>query len=443
MSFNFDRDMIETFPLTDLLTFIVDNRGKSAPTEEIGIPLIATNCIKNTELYPTYEKVRYVSKETYENWFRAHPKPGDIIFVNKGGPGNVVLVPDVVDFCIAQDMMAFRVDNKKVYNKYLFAVLRSPQIQSKIRNYHVGTMIPHFKKGDLNQLEIPVPIRSVQEYIGDIYFNLSYKIEVNNKINKTLEEMAQAIFKHWFVDFEFPNEEGEPYKSSGGEMIDSELGPIPKGWEVGIIGDYITKTKGGDWGKERPEGNYLAKVKCIRGADIDDLPSGRKGNVPTRYILEKNYVSKKLVNGNLIVEISGGSPTQSTGRIAYISEEIIKRNADPLICTNFCRAIVLEDPDLMFFVFNYWRYLYSGNVFFNYENGTTGIKNLDINSFLEGYLIIKPTKEVVRIYADIISDFDRMIQNNGISNEVLSSIRDTLLPKLMSGEIRVPIDNEE
>ncbi len=255
--------------------------------------------------------------------------------------------------------------------------------------------------------------------------------------------MAQSIFKHWFVDFEFPNEDGEPYKSSGGEMVDSELGPIPKGWEVGIIDDYIAKTKGGDWGKERPEGNYLTKVKCIRGADIDDLPSGRKGNAPTRYILEKNFNSKKLVKGNLIVEISGGSPTQSTGRIAYISEEIIKRNSDPLICTNFCRAIELEDPDLMFFVFNYWRYLYSGNLFFNYENGTTGIKNLDINSFIEGYLIVKPTKGVLRTYSSIVGNFDKMIQNNGISNEVLSAIRDTLLPKLMSGEIRVPIDNEQ
>ncbi len=130
MSFNLDLKNCEHVPLTELLISIVDNRGKSAPTAEKGIPLIATNCIKNDELYPVFEKVRYVSKETYDTWFRAHPKPGDIIFVNKGTPGRVCLVPNPVDFCIAQDMMAFRVNSEKVYNKYLFAVLRSSQFQS-------------------------------------------------------------------------------------------------------------------------------------------------------------------------------------------------------------------------------------------------------------------------------------------------------------------------
>lgn len=80
------------FPLSEVLSFIVDNRGKTVPTAETGIPLIATNCIKNNELYPVFDKVRYLSEDTYKNWFRAHPKPGDIIFVNKGTPGRVCLV---------------------------------------------------------------------------------------------------------------------------------------------------------------------------------------------------------------------------------------------------------------------------------------------------------------------------------------------------------------
>ena len=146
MNFSELMQYCEIIPLSELLDFIVDNRGKTVPTTDIGIPLIATNCIKNSELFPTYERVRYVSKDIYGSWFRAHPKPGDIIFVNKGKPGSVVMVPDPVDFCIAQDMMAFRVNKNKIYNKYLFAVLRSSVFQTQIMNYHVGTMIPHFKK---------------------------------------------------------------------------------------------------------------------------------------------------------------------------------------------------------------------------------------------------------------------------------------------------------
>ena len=120
--------------LTDLLELIIDNRGKTVPTVEKGIKLIATNCILNNKLFPVYEKVRYISQETYDTWFRAHPKPGDIIFVNKGTPGKVCMVPEPIDFCIAQDMMAFRADSNKIYNKYLFSVLRSKKIQNKISN---------------------------------------------------------------------------------------------------------------------------------------------------------------------------------------------------------------------------------------------------------------------------------------------------------------------
>lgn len=107
--------MTTSVPFGSLLSKIIDNRGKTCPTSEAGIPLIATNCIKNEHLYPVYEKVRYVSQEVYDSWFRGHPEPGDLIFVLKGTPGRVNWVNNPVDFCIAQDMVALRVDENKVY----------------------------------------------------------------------------------------------------------------------------------------------------------------------------------------------------------------------------------------------------------------------------------------------------------------------------------------
>jgi type I restriction enzyme S subunit len=112
------------------------------------------------------------------------------------------MVPDPVDFCIAQDMVAIRASEEKVYSKYLLAILRSNRVQKDIETLHVGTMIPHFKKGDFDRLLLPLPERRIQEFIGDCYYDFSAKIEQNRRMNETLEAMARAIFKSWFVDFD-------------------------------------------------------------------------------------------------------------------------------------------------------------------------------------------------------------------------------------------------
>lgn len=160
-------------PLPSVLLTVVDNRGKTVPTAPSGHKLIATNCVRNENLYPVYEKIRYLSEETYRTWFRAHPEPGDIIFVCKGTPGRVCLVPDPIDFCIAQDMVALRADPKIVYNKYLLAVLRSFQIQEQILSTSVGDVIPHFKKSFFDQIMIPIPNMDIQKSIGDFYYTIS------------------------------------------------------------------------------------------------------------------------------------------------------------------------------------------------------------------------------------------------------------------------------
>ena len=121
-------------PITDVLSFIVDNRGKTVPTAETGFPLIATNCVLNERLYPIYERIRYVSEETRKNWFRAQLQANDILFVNKGTPGRCCLVPNPVPFCVAQDMIGLRCDDQKVYYRYLLMALRSPEIHRTIEN---------------------------------------------------------------------------------------------------------------------------------------------------------------------------------------------------------------------------------------------------------------------------------------------------------------------
>ena len=207
-------------------------------------------------------------------------------------------------------------------------------------------------------------------------------------------------------------------------------------WRQGVFENLIDAVHSGDWGKDTPIGSYTQQVFCIRGADIPSFKCGERGKMPTRYIQVKNLATKKLCHGDIVVEISGGSPTQSTGRAAPIIQSLIERYDGDMVCTNFCKALTPK-PHSSLFVYYYWQYLYDKGVFFTYENGTTGIKNLDVAGILENERIIIPPTDMIEQFDDICSKIWDKIASNGLESEQLSSLRDSLLPKLMSGEIDV------
>src|SRR5690606_33330259 len=228
----------------------------------------------------------------------------------------------------------------------------------------------------IKSTEIDIPDLPTQKSIAKVLSDLDAKIELNNRINRELEAMAKTLYDYWFVQFDFPNADGKPYKSSGGKMVyNAELKrEIPEGWEVKTISKWIKKDKSGDWGKEEAEGNYQLEVSCIRGADLNGLNGNGELKAPTRFILEKNS-NKLLENHDLIVEISGGSPTQSTGRLAFITEETLERFTTPIICSNFCKALTLKDETYLFNFVYQWNRLYNNGVLFGWEGKTSGIKN--------------------------------------------------------------------
>lgn len=243
--------------------------------------------------------------------------------------------------------------------------------------------------------------------------------------NHNLEEQAQALYKSWFVDF-------EPFKDE--EFVESELGMIPKGWHVGTISELVSDTYNGDWGKEEPGDAFTKRVFCIRGADIPSIQVGDSGKMPTRYIQEKHFSLKYLKNDDIVIEISGGSPTQSTGRFCRITSDLIEHYDNSLICTNFCKAIRPYGGYSLFLSY-LWNDLYKKGVMFSYENGTTGIKNLDLNGLLVGEPVIVPDKQTINSFSSIVSTLSKQILFNGYENEKLAQQRDSLLPKLMSGEL--------
>ena len=268
-------------------------------------------------------------------------------------------------------------------------------------------------KSMIEQLEIELPTIEQQRKIAGVLDKIQEKIKLNQKINDNLQQQALALFKKWFVD-----------------------NPDAISWKDGTFSDLIEKTISGDWGKDSPSGNNTEMVYCIRGADIPEVRAGNKGKMPTRYILPKNYVAKQLVDGDIVIEISGGSPTQSTGRAAAVSDTLLARYDKGMVCTNFCKALKPRAGYSMY-VYYYWQYLYDRNIFFSYENGTTGIKNLDINGFIETEPIVIAPEDLVEKFDAVCQTVFSKIYANGMENEQLALVRDTILPKLMSGEIDV------
>jgi type I restriction enzyme S subunit len=296
---------------------------------------------------------------------------------------------------------------------------------------------PSIKPNVIGEIKVELPPLEEQETIANILSTLDEKIEVNNRINKALEEIAQAIFKHWFVDFEFPNEKGEPYKSSGGEMVESELGMIPKGWEVKPIEEILDFTISGEWGKENKDIKHTQKIFCIRGADFPDLENGNRADVPIRFIKEGSFKKRKLEDGDIILEISGGTKGRPTGRTIYIHEDMIMNYSNRLSFSNFCRLMRTNyalDSKILYY---YLQFLYNSGVMETYQVQSTGISNFQFNYFIANELIIVPNKKIQKAFADIVESF--LNKRNTYENHRLGQIRNTLLPKLMSGEIRVPI----
>ncbi|WP_234369076.1 restriction endonuclease subunit S [Brumimicrobium mesophilum] len=373
----------------------------------------------------------------------------DILFVRSNGNKDLVGRSLYIDkdikavysgFCIRARLTSSVVD--PLFCAYY---TRSDRFKSSISTSG-GTNIQNLNQGILANVKLPLFSSRSQKQIAKVLSDLDAKIEVNNKINKELEAMAKTLYDYWFVQFDFPFDfaqgipdvNGKPYKSSGGKMVYNEelKREVPAGWEVNSFSDWIKNDKSGDWGKETKQGNYVNKVSCIRGADLNGLNGNGEVKSPTRFILEKNN-HKLLEVGDFIIEISGGSPTQSTGRMAFIIEETLDRFENPLICSNFCKAVTLKDKNALYNFAYEWNRLYDAGVLFGWEGKTSGIKNLLFESFVTNHKVAIPDSKVMDLFYDYAKPIHAQIQTNLKENQKLAELRDWLLPMLMNGQVSV------
>lgn len=305
---------------------------------------------------------------------------------------------------------------KKITSNDFIYYLLKYKIREIKQNIH-GSVFDTITRNTFDVLTAKIPNIKEQKAIANILSTLDEKIETNNKINKKLEEMAQALFKHWFVDFEFPNENGEPYKSSGGEMVESELGEIPKGWKVDKLSS-IAEIIMGQSPKSDTYNTDKIGLPLLNGAT--DFQN--KNLSPSKYTSDPKKVGEK---GDFVfgVRATIGLVTELDDRYAIGRGSGIARAFD-----NMYKEFLYE---ILNIAFSNFQYTASGSVYLNVSKND-----------LEDYKLVIPDINILRRYHKITKSILNQKENLKRENAVLEKLRDTLLPKLMSGEIRVPLDDE-
>ena len=347
-----------------------------------GTPIVTVEHLGDTNF--THQNLPFVSEADTKRLSKYILIEGDIVFSRVGSiDRNVYVDKNHEGWMFSGRCIRVRADKNKVNPRYLSYYFKQNSFKKMMMNLAVGATMPSLNTKIMNSIELDLLPRENQDKIANILSAIDDKIQINNQINQELETIAKTLYDYWFVQFDFPDQNGKPYKSSGGKMVyHPELKrEIPEGWGMTTFSSWISDNKTGDWGKETSEGNYKLEVDCIRGADINGLSGNGKIDMPTRFILEKNK-NKLLTDFDIVIEISGGSPTQSTGRIVGISENVLNRFELPLICSNFCKAVSLNEQETFYNFVYEWKNLYDNGVLFSWEGETSGMKNLLFDTFV-------------------------------------------------------------
>ncbi len=390
---------------------IIDYRGKTPKKSSEGIPLISAANIKNGKL--NFTKASYISKKDYAKWtIRGFTKPNDILITTEAPVGEVALYPnDGKTYQISRRVIALRADEKNIHSKFLLYILQHrPTIEALLANNR-GSTVPRVLKTDITELELKLPTLPEQKAIASILSALDDKIELNLQMNKTLEDMAMALYRHWFVDF-------GPFQD--GAFVDSELGRIPEGWEVKGILDIADLLSGG---------TPKTKIKEYWNGDINWVSAKDIGNGviyindTEKKITEKgvNNSSTKILPEDTVILVARGS----VGKYGMIAKPMAMNQSCYGLFTkgDFSQGLVFLTFSMLITQFQRMSY---GSVF---DTITT--------STFKATKVIYPPKKVIGELKEIIDPIFLQLKQNTLENQTLTQLRDTLLPNLISGKVRL------
>lgn len=305
-----------------------------------------------------------------------------------------------------------------ISSHYLYYALKAAI--ARIRSISYGTVFDTITMKSFKNLMVPLPSRDQQFAIAHILGSLDDKIELNHQMNQTLEEIGQTIFRHWFVHFEFPNEDGQPYKSSGGEMVDSELGEIPVGWHLRPLDEIANYLNGLALQKYPPENDDYLPVIKIRELNQGITAQTDKAsyiNIPKEYVID---------DGDILFSWSGSLKVVIWGEgKGALNQHLFK--------------VTSEEYPKWFYYYQTLKFLPNFRQIAADKATTMGhIKR----SHLKESIVAVPPDNILKQADKILKPIIEQIINNKINSRYLSNIRDSILPKLMSGKIRVNVPEE-
>ncbi len=418
--------------LEQCLECVVDNRGKTPPLSESGIELLEVNAITDGRKSPVFENVRkYVSQQTFATWFRSgHPRHGDTLISTVGAIGRVAFVNEERG-CIAQNIVALRVKPTILDGNFLYYYLSSTDTQNRLLSLNIGVAQPSLKVPHLLALEVDLPPLPIQRRIAGILSAYDELIENNQRRIKILEQMARSIYREWFVYLRYPGHENVP-------LVPSPLGEIPQGWEVRKLGELIADHIGGGWGKDSADEDHNKPAWVIRGTDIPSARSSQVTGVPYRFHTVSNLRSRKLVAGDILFEVSGGSKGQPVGRTLLVTSELLSALDGDAICASFCKRVrpKVEAYGSEMLYLSFLEGYESGEIE-QYQVQSTGISNFKWTEYITNIDRIIPPAPLQSHFRELAAPLFTQIATVGLKIQNLRHTRDLLLPRLLSGQIDV------
>jgi type I restriction enzyme, S subunit len=377
--------------LEEICEFIVDCEHKTAPTQEAGYPSIRTPNIGRG--YFILDGVNRVSEQTYQLWTkRATPRPGDLIMAREAPVGNVAMVPEGLQPCLGQRTLLIRPNKSRADPRYLTYLLIGDEVQETIYALTNGVTVPHLNMKDVRTLALPeIPPLSVQRRIAGILSAYDELIENNQRRIKILEEMARSLYREWFVHFRFPGHDKV-------KMVQSSLGPIPQGWEVGRLDDVIVLQRGFD----------LPKAQR------------RDGSIPI-------YAATGVVGFHNEAKVK--APGVVTGRSGTIGDVLyVQEDFWPLNTALWVKEFSKSEPLYAYYVLS--------SIDLRQFNSGAAVPTLNRND-IHGLDSLIPSRSLQKKFQEFAGAMLRQARTLELQIQNLRRNRDLLLPRLLSGQINV------
>ena len=397
--------------LSDVTALIVDTKHKTPKYTDNGHP-----CIRTPNLgrgFFILDGVRRVSNETYKEWTeRAVPSYGDLILAREAPVGNVALVPRGLEPCIGQRTVLIRPIADIVDARYLTYLLLGDAMQHKMHSVASGATVPHLNMSDIRSLELPsLPTISVQRRIASILSAYDDLIENNRRRIEILEEMAQNLYREWFVNFRFPGHENV-------RIVDSELGKVPEGWEVKHLGDIAGLNELSIKPKSAPAHIHYVSIKAVSTGSIDSLVSIVFSDAPGR--------ARRIVrNGDII---------WSTVRPNLQAYALVLDPPQDMIASTGFAVISPKECPFSFVYCAVTTHEFVGYLV-NHAKGSA-YPAVSVDDFKSAPTVVPPSHLLDQFHRIAGSAF-KLSANLAIRNAVLRQTRDLLLPKLISGELDI------